>query len=174
MGGRLALHVAMLAPEAISGVLLISTHPGIHDPRKISERNQWERMWAETFRHFPLEQALERWNQQDVFQGTAPKADWRPLPVDSILQSLTNWSTTRHRFDWAQIRKSKKTRWVVGARDPRYVQLMEELWDGGRAEVRPVTVLPDSGHRVLSDAPISLAQTLVRFIVSERQRGGDL
>jgi 2-succinyl-6-hydroxy-2,4-cyclohexadiene-1-carboxylate synthase len=176
LGGRLALSVATLEPQAIAGAILVSTHPGLHHPTEVAQRSKWEQQWAEVFKQKTPAEAFAMWNQQEVFRGTAPKTSVRALATEEIIASLLTWSNTRHPFTWADLRNSSaRTHWVVGEQDPKFVQLMSDLWGSDpKLETEKVTVLQDAGHRVHLDAPLSLARTVVRFIFAQRQREGVL
>src|ERR1700733_566272 len=47
MGGRIAQHVALAAPERLSRLVLVSTSPGIEDPRERALRREADRQLAD-------------------------------------------------------------------------------------------------------------------------------
>ena len=90
MGGRIALNVAMAAPERVQRLVLVSTTAGIEDEGEREERRAADRLLADELEAAPFEDFIERWRTQPLFadepcggrragsRGPAPQPARRP------------------------------------------------------------------------------------------------
>src|SRR5262249_62173637 len=72
LGGRVALHVALAAPERVRRLLLLSTSAGIEDGLERGRRRASDRRLVAELERLPLEQFIARWNRQPLFAGDPP------------------------------------------------------------------------------------------------------
>ena len=75
LGGRVAMHVALAAPERVTRLLLVSTSAGIEDPAERAERRAADRALADELERVPFEQFIERWRTQPLFADDPPEVD---------------------------------------------------------------------------------------------------
>jgi 2-succinyl-6-hydroxy-2,4-cyclohexadiene-1-carboxylate synthase len=73
MGARMALHVALLAPEVVRGLVLIGGTPGIEDPSEQADRAERDRALAQRVRDVGVEAFLDEWLALPLFAGLP---DW--------------------------------------------------------------------------------------------------
>ncbi|MGH2880402.1 MAG: alpha/beta fold hydrolase [Solirubrobacteraceae bacterium] len=67
LGGRLALHVALGAPERVSKLVLIASSPGLENPLERVQRSEDDRELAEQIEAESIERFAERWSAQSMF-----------------------------------------------------------------------------------------------------------
>jgi 2-succinyl-6-hydroxy-2,4-cyclohexadiene-1-carboxylate synthase len=72
LGGRVALHVALAAPERVRRLLLLSTSAGIEDGRERARRRAADRRLITELERLPLERFIAGWNRQPLFADDPP------------------------------------------------------------------------------------------------------
>lgn len=163
MGGRLALHLATLAPGHVRGVTAVSAHPGIENREAQTQRAQWEAQWLKIFQNESFAEAIKQWQAQEVFTHSERAVVDPHLDPRLVAASMTNWSTARHAFSSEQLLKPIcPVSWVVGRRDTKYLELLTAFLRGRPSDL---TVIEEAAHRVHLDAPKALAQVLNRLTV---------
>jgi 2-succinyl-6-hydroxy-2,4-cyclohexadiene-1-carboxylate synthase len=161
LGGRLALHAAVAAPERWRSVWLLATNPGV---LRISpeERRQWETGWARKFMELPLGEVLNEWNRQEVFDQSTPRIFSGEGVLDPrlIAKSLVNWSLTGHKFELQDLnRLPGPLEWWFGEFDKKFLDVKQEL---ERQNIKGrYRVIKGAGHRLPLDRPDELAQALI-------------
>jgi 2-succinyl-6-hydroxy-2,4-cyclohexadiene-1-carboxylate synthase len=73
LGGRVALHVALAAPERVSRLVLVSTTAGIEDDVVRAERRAADHRLADELERVPFEVFIERWRTQPLFADEPPE-----------------------------------------------------------------------------------------------------
>lgn len=166
MGGRIALHVALAAPQRVSGLVLIGANPGIEDAAERAARRLADERMARELEEAPLEQFIERWRSQPLFAGEAPqaaklaRADQRRNRPDALAEVLRGLGAGAMQPLWGRLGQLRMPVSVLaGARDERYVSI-------GR---RMVAALPDAelvvlagGHGLPLENPAAVAQAIER------------
>ncbi len=71
MGGRIALHLALSAPERLWALVLESASPGIEDPSEREERVGSDATLAEAIERDGVEAFVDRWQAQPIFATQA-------------------------------------------------------------------------------------------------------
>jgi len=74
LGGRVALHVALAAPERVSRLVLVSCSAGISDDAERAQRRQADKALADELERIPFEEFIERWRTQPLFASEPPGA----------------------------------------------------------------------------------------------------
>ncbi len=75
MGGRVALHVALAAPERVSRLVLVASTAGIDDPAERARRRADDRSLAAEIEKGSIEELVERWRGQPMFAQDPPDVD---------------------------------------------------------------------------------------------------
>jgi 2-succinyl-6-hydroxy-2,4-cyclohexadiene-1-carboxylate synthase len=164
LGGRVALHVALAAPERVSRLVLVSSSPGIEDPHERAARLAADRRLALELERDPFEEFIERWRSQPLFAAEPPharelaRADQRRNQPEALAAVLRGIGTGEMRPLWRHLGAlTMPTLLVAGARDRRYVELARRmlalLADGELA------ILP-GGHGLPLENPRALAAAL--------------
>jgi 2-succinyl-6-hydroxy-2,4-cyclohexadiene-1-carboxylate synthase len=69
MGGRVALHAALAAPERVLGLVLLGATAGIEDEHERSLRRESDGLLADELENGSFELFIERWRAQPLFEG---------------------------------------------------------------------------------------------------------
>ncbi len=147
LGGRLALHAVLAAPNSWAGAMVIAAHPGLPDPAARAKRRDRDRQWARRFAREPLAEVLADWDRQAVFGGIP-----YPLPRQLDATSRVRFVTSCQRFSLgyqADLREAlyraidlPPILYITGARDDKYCQIGREL----------AALCPAISHRVVAAA----------------------
>jgi len=165
LGGRLALHAVLARPALWRGALIVSTHPGLSDAAERAARRADDARWAARFQNDDWDTVLADWDAQAVFGGAARTLP-RPASAydrSALASALTDWSLGAQQPLAPRLRAIPcPVRWIVGARDARYVALgRHAVAELPRGELR---VAPTVGHRVPWEAPAWFAEQVVEFV----------
>ncbi|HTR88633.1 MAG TPA: alpha/beta fold hydrolase, partial [Solirubrobacteraceae bacterium] len=97
LGGRVALHVALAAPERVSRLVLVSSTAGIADPAERALRREADRRLAAELEGVSLARFVERWCAQPMFAKDPlavqelARADYRhsrPAALAAVLRGI--------------------------------------------------------------------------------------
>ncbi len=167
LGGRLAMHAIVEAPEMWSGAVIISAHPGLADEAERELRRQRDVEWAEKARGESWLDFLDEWNAQPVLDGE-PEADFleqqRHLAGRSecVARGFELWSLGSQRDLSDRLAACLfPVLWLTGSRDTTFTDLGAEMSDLlPNSEHR---VLDGCGHRILQEAPQLAADAIRDF-----------
>lgn len=161
LGGRLALHALKEYPTLFQSGACISTNPGLPSMIDRSSRLESDKNWSERFTNTPWTEALSDWHSQEIFKGSIqePIRKESDYKREQLSAALTQWSLGQH-TDFREYLQNphQKINWIVGENDFRYKQMATEM-----KQILPKLkyhFVPQSGHRVLLDAPEKLALIL--------------
>jgi 2-succinyl-6-hydroxy-2,4-cyclohexadiene-1-carboxylate synthase len=168
MGGRLALHALVAAPDLFRAAVIVSAHPGITDRRLRQIRWRQDDEWAAKIRSVPWLTFLKIWNDQAVFDGAPAPGErlttfrWR----QGIIRSFDCWGLSRQE-DLVPKLAGLRTPvlWVTGENDRGYSALAATavaVLGRGRHET-----IPGAGHRVPWEAPVDFAGRVCSFLSRE-------
>ncbi|HWX95512.1 MAG TPA: alpha/beta fold hydrolase [Solirubrobacteraceae bacterium] len=166
LGGRIALHVALSAPERVSRLALVSCSAGIEDAGERAERRRADRQLADALESVPFEDFIERWRTQPLFAEDPPEVDRlaredqrrnTPLALAAVLRGI---GTGEMEPLWVRLRDlTMPVTVVVGDRDGKFKTLGERM----------VGLLPDArlsviagGHNLPLENASALAGVLCR------------
>jgi 2-succinyl-6-hydroxy-2,4-cyclohexadiene-1-carboxylate synthase len=164
MGGRIALHVALAAPERVSRLVLISSTAGIADPAERAERSAADHRLADELESMPFEDFIERWRSQPLFAGEPPEAgrlareDQRRNCPGALAAVLRGVGPGEMEPLWARLSELQMPVTVVaGDRDTRYRELGTRMVEAiGAAQL---LVIP-GGHGLPLENPEGVARAL--------------
>jgi 2-succinyl-6-hydroxy-2,4-cyclohexadiene-1-carboxylate synthase len=164
LGGRVALHVALQAPERVTRLILISSTAGIEDPAERSARRAADHELANRLEHEAFEDFIERWRSQPLFADDPPEAaqlareDQRRNEPQALAAVMRGIGTGEMAPLWSRLGDLRMpVTIVVGARDTKFRSLgerMREQLANGR-----LTVLP-GGHGLPLENPADVARVL--------------
>jgi 2-succinyl-6-hydroxy-2,4-cyclohexadiene-1-carboxylate synthase len=164
LGGRVALHVALAAPERVARLVLVSASPGIEDAGEQAARRESDELIARELESTPYERFIERWRTQPLFAeeppeaGTLAREDQRRNRPDALAAALRGLGTGEMAPLWLRLGElAMAVSVLVGARDLKYLELgrrMVELL--GEAEL----VVLDGGHGLVLENPAGVAAAL--------------
>lgn len=167
MGGRIALHAALAAPERVSRLVLVASSPGIEDPVERARRRAADRALANELDEIPFERFIERWRAQPLFAGDPPEVDM--LAREDYLRNDSHALATVMRGVgagemeplWDRLGDLKMpTTIVVGERDVKFRRLGERMTE--HIPASGLVVVP-GGHALALESPVGLARILRTF-----------
>jgi 2-succinyl-6-hydroxy-2,4-cyclohexadiene-1-carboxylate synthase len=167
MGGRIALHVALAAPERVEHLILVASTAGIDDEAERAARREADERLAVFAEAATIEQFANRWAAHPLFAATPPEAAriWRedllrndPCALAAVLRGLGAgameplWDRLPHLTMPATV--------VAGERDEKYVALADRL--AATLPDATVILVPDAGHGLPREAPAAIATAIAR------------
>jgi 2-succinyl-6-hydroxy-2,4-cyclohexadiene-1-carboxylate synthase len=164
LGGRIALHVALTAPERVSRLVLVSTTAGIEDDAERAERSAADHRLAEELERGSYEDFVERWRAQPLFAGESPEVgahareDQRRNRPDALAAVLRGVGTGEMTPLWDRLEELRMPVTVlVGERDTKFRALGRRMVD--LMPAAELLVLP-GGHGLPLEHPAAVAARL--------------
>ncbi|MDO8611872.1 MAG: 2-succinyl-6-hydroxy-2,4-cyclohexadiene-1-carboxylate synthase [Dehalococcoidia bacterium] len=173
MGGRVALHLALAAPERLWALVLESVSPGIDDPGERAARRESDEALAGAIEREGVEAFVARWESQPLFasQARLPPAVRDELrrqrlrnSAQGLANSLRGMGAAAQEPLWDRLREVQAPALLIaGALDAKYCALARRMAQGlPRARVE---IVPDAGHAVHLEQPEAFAGAVRAFLV---------
>jgi 2-succinyl-6-hydroxy-2,4-cyclohexadiene-1-carboxylate synthase len=176
LGGRVALHLALAAPERVQALLLISCNPGIEDPLERAARRAADGRLAQELEDRPFEEFIERWRGQPLFADEPPevgalaRADQRRNHPRALAAALRGLGAGEMQPQWRRLGELQMPVSVlVGARDVKFRAMGERMVGeipGARLLIAP------GGHGLLLESPQAVADALATLRPPQRSQRG--
>lgn len=167
LGGRIALHALLAAPERWRAAVIVSAHPGLESEAECAARLAHDEAWARRFESEAWDDLMTAWHAQPVFAGRAPTAPRREADFDraALAHALRAWSLgTQENLRPALRALRFPVLWLAGAEDAKFAALGREAAAAlpeGRFEV-----VAGCAHRVPWEAPDAFLAHCRAFIQS--------
>ena len=171
MGGRIALHVGLQFPDAVTRLALIGASPGIADAGEREARRTSDRELAANIRKNGQEWFEKYWSNLPIF------ASQRELAIDmqlwlkrermlndpeGLALALEQWGTGEQEYLLpGLVDLICPTLLLAGARDEKYCGISQQM-----IEVIPTShliAIPEAGHAAHIEQPSDTAQELISF-----------
>lgn len=158
MGGRLALHALLDAPELWAQATIVSAHPGLTDEGERLQRMARDAEWAGLALTADWPQFLDKWQNQSVLRSTIEPGPRGQLVNRrrAIARSFMEWSLGKQ----ADLRPGLTNLqtpilWLTGRDDEKFTRLAADLVPTLRQGRHHI--VPDCGHRLPWEAEDVLA-----------------
>ena len=172
MGGRLALHLALAAPDRLWALVLESASPGIDDPTERAARRESDVALAAAIERDGVEAFVARWESQPLFasQARLPPAvrdELRSQRLASdprgLANSLRGMGAAAQEPLWDCLPEVQVPALLIaGELDAKYCALARRMAQGlPRARVE---IVPDAGHVVHLEQPEAFARAVRAFL----------
>jgi len=164
LGARVALHVALAAPERVSRLVLVSCSPGIEDPAERAARSEADHRLALELEDEPFEQFIERWRTQPLFADDPPEVgalareDQRRNRPDALAAVLRGIGSGEMKPLWDRLGElAMPVTVLVGDRDAKFRALGQRM-----VESLPLAelVIAPGGHGLPLENPAAVAGAL--------------
>ncbi|HWX75713.1 MAG TPA: alpha/beta fold hydrolase [Solirubrobacteraceae bacterium] len=164
MGGRIALHAALAAPQRVARLVLVSSHAGVEDALARHERRRADHALAAELESVPLDRFTERWSAQPLFAEDPPEVkrlareEQRRNRPEALAAALRGVGAGEMQPLWGRLGElAMPVDVLVGERDATYQALGRELVARlPRGRLR----LLAGGHRLALESPAELAGAL--------------
>jgi 2-succinyl-6-hydroxy-2,4-cyclohexadiene-1-carboxylate synthase len=164
MGGRVALHVALAAPERVERLVLISTTAGISDPEERAQRSKADHRLADEVQDGTIHEFVDRWRSQAMFAedppevGARARADQSRNRPDSVAAALRGIGTGEMQPLWERLGELGMPAVVLaGTRDVKFRELGERM----AAELPNARLLlTPGGHGLPYENPTAVAAAI--------------
>jgi 2-succinyl-6-hydroxy-2,4-cyclohexadiene-1-carboxylate synthase len=164
LGGRVALHVALAAPERVSRLVLVSCSAGIEGAAERATRREADGRLADELEQMPFEDFIEPWRTQPLFAdepaevGALAREDHRRNDPRALAGVLRGLGTGRMAPLWDRLGElTMPAVVVVGERDAKFRALGARM-----AESIPHAqlVVVRGAHGLPLENPAALAEAL--------------
>jgi 2-succinyl-6-hydroxy-2,4-cyclohexadiene-1-carboxylate synthase len=134
LGGRVALHVALAAPERISRLVLVSCSAGIEDDAERAARRASDERLAAELESIPFEQFIEKWRTQPLFAddpadvGERAREDQRRNDPLALAKAMRGLGTGEMTPLWDRLGELQMpSTFVAGERDAKFRGIGERI-----------------------------------------------
>lgn len=169
LGGRVALHVALAAPERVTRLVLVSSTAGIEDASARAERSASDHCLADELERGDragFDSFIEHWRTQPLFAdeplevGALARVDQRRNRPDALAGALRGIGTGDMPPLWSRLAELRMPVTVlVGDRDAKFLALGERM-----AKLLPAAelVVASGGHGLPLENPDAVACAIDR------------
>lgn len=169
LGGRLALHLALAAPERVARLALLGAGPGLESSAAREERRLRDEAWAARLERDGLERWLKAWYAQPLFRPLAAR-----LGLDELLRRrgvgeagalaavLRAVSPAGQANLWPRLPElAMPVLWLAGDKDKNYADVARR--GAARCPRGRRALVPGSGHAAHLEEPAALGACLADF-----------
>jgi 2-succinyl-6-hydroxy-2,4-cyclohexadiene-1-carboxylate synthase len=167
MGGRVALHTALVRPEVVERLVLIGATAGIDDPDERAARRAADERLADHIEAVGVPTFIDEWLANPLFTGltdaTALRADRLRNTPAGLAASLRATGTGTQTPLWDRLGEiGCPVLVLVGEHDAKFTDLGRRLLDGlPRAEL---VVVPGAGHSVHLEQPDATVDAIAAWL----------
>jgi 2-succinyl-6-hydroxy-2,4-cyclohexadiene-1-carboxylate synthase len=172
MGGRVALHLAAVAPERVGKLVLESSSPGIASAAERQARVAADAALAELIEHEGLETFVDHWERLPLFASQAALSEGARARLHAqrlrnnprgLANSLRGMGAGSQESLWDRLAGlDVPTLLIAGALDTKYCALAGEM-QALLPNVRAV-IVPGAGHAVHLEQPQAFMQNVLEFL----------
>ena len=172
MGGRVALHLALAAPERLSALVLESASPGIDDPVERAARVRSDEALAVRIERDGVEAFVDEWERIPLFasQARLPAEVWERQRAQRLATSATGLANSLRGMGAGAMAPvgarlgelAMPVLLVVGELDVKYVALGHDMV--AAIPNARLAVVPDAGHTVHLEQPAAFEQIVLGFL----------
>jgi 2-succinyl-6-hydroxy-2,4-cyclohexadiene-1-carboxylate synthase len=176
MGGRVALHMALAAPERVRALVLVSSTAGIEDRAERERRREADERLAQALEGLPFERFIERWRAQALFAAEPAEVaklareDHRRNRPEALAAALRDLGTGEMQPLWGRLAElAMPVTVLVGDRDAKFQALGRRIVD---RLPRGRLLIVSGGHSLALENPAAVAEALVTARLQPRSPTG--
>jgi 2-succinyl-6-hydroxy-2,4-cyclohexadiene-1-carboxylate synthase len=153
MGARIALHLALRHPDAVTGLVLLGGTAGIDDEGERAARRHADEVLADRLEAVGTDAFLDEWLAQPLFAGLPEDGRGaRSSDASGMAWSLRLAGTGTQEPLWDRLGELAVPVLVVaGERDAKFRALAERLAEG--IPDAELAIVPDAGHAAHLERP---------------------
>ena len=193
MGGRVALHAALAAPDRVRALVLIGATAGIEDDTERAARRRADETLADTltptlhpnsggFRsggdsdppefarregRAALERFLDQWLAQPLFAALPPEAQHRSARLqnrpEGLAASLRNCGTGTQQPLWEDLAAMNQPTLAIAGAEDHKFTALTERLATSIGPSATTTIIPGAGHSVHLERPDETADAVLAF-----------
>ena len=166
LGGRAALHVALMYPHLVRSLVLIGANPGIDDEDERARRRADDDRLAARIHEIGIEAFLDEWTALPLFGGRTVTADERAdrsrNTADGLANSLRLAGTGAQDSLWPRLRElNMPVLALAGDRDTKFSAIARQLADAApRGEW---ALVPGAAHAAHLERPDEVVELIRSF-----------
>jgi 2-succinyl-6-hydroxy-2,4-cyclohexadiene-1-carboxylate synthase len=167
MGGRLCLHAALAAPDAVRGLVLISATGGMDDVGERQARRASDEALADRIERIGVPAFVDEWLAQPLFATLSPAAQGRAERLENtpagLASSLRRAGTGTQEPLWDRLAGLRiPTLVIAGALDAKFVALGQRL--AATIPGADLAVVDGAGHTVHLEQPEAFLDVLLPWL----------
>lgn len=167
MGGRVALHAALIHPSRVRALILIGATPGIEDDRERQERRAGDEELAARIERDGVPAFVDWWLQNPLFAGLQPEAamiaDRCRNTAGGLASSLRLSGTGTQEPLWDRLPQiTCPILMIVGERDAKFRAIAERM--AAEATRATVVIIPEVGHSAHLEDPDTTATAIADWV----------
>jgi 2-succinyl-6-hydroxy-2,4-cyclohexadiene-1-carboxylate synthase len=162
MGGRIALSLALAAPDRVSRLVLVGASPGIPDAAERRARRAADAALADRVEREGIEAFAAHWSSLPLFAGqpaevaAAASAERLAQSPAGLAAALRGLGTGVMEPLWERLPAlALPVDLIVGERDAKFRAIAERM--AGALPAATLHVVPEAGHAVQLEAPDAVA-----------------
>jgi 2-succinyl-6-hydroxy-2,4-cyclohexadiene-1-carboxylate synthase len=168
MGARLALHIALLHPDSVRRLVLISGSPGLRTLAEQIERQQSDEHLAQEIIQVGVSQFVSKWLSNPMFANLVSTEgeikDRLRNSVDGLVSSLTMSGTGSQQSLWDRLSElSMPVLLIVGENDQKFRQINSEMKNLISSQTELV-IIQNAGHAVHLEQPKQCVSVIANFL----------
>jgi 2-succinyl-6-hydroxy-2,4-cyclohexadiene-1-carboxylate synthase len=173
MGARVAITAALMQPQGLEALILISANPGIADDAERAARRAADDALADALeRSGDVEAFLDSWLDQPLFAKLRPddaqRASRSANGAHGLARSLRHMGTGTQQPAWGFLELIEvPTLLLAGSRDEKYAALAMSMSE--ELPVSTLAVAPDVGHACHLEAPETCAQVVEHWLAAAHE-----
>jgi 2-succinyl-6-hydroxy-2,4-cyclohexadiene-1-carboxylate synthase len=167
MGGRVALHAALVDPHSVEQLVLIGATAGIDDAAERAARRESDERLAEHIEAIGVEAFVDEWLDNPLFAGLtsadALRDDRLRNTAEGLAASLRSTGTGSQEPMWGRLADiGCPTLVLAGERDTKFTQLGRRL--AATLPHADLVVVPGVGHSVHLEAPAATVDAIIGWL----------
>ena len=168
MGGRVALHVALAAPQLVDRLVLVGATAGIVDAIDRATRREADEAEAARLERVGVDQFLEHWLAQPLFAALSEEAAGlearRENTVERLAAHLRMLGTGTQEPLWSRLNELAMPVLVAaGERDVKFAALGERM-AAAIGDNASLALVPGAGHACHLERPAEFAALVTPFL----------
>jgi 2-succinyl-6-hydroxy-2,4-cyclohexadiene-1-carboxylate synthase len=167
LGGRAALHLALMYPSNVQSLVLIGANPGIDNEEERALRRESDDALIERMETIGLEAFLQEWVALPLFGGRSVDAtemdDRRRNTVAGLGSSLRLAGTGAQGSLWPRLRElNMPVLAMAGERDTKFAAIAQQI--AAAVPSGTCSLVPDAAHAAHLDQPAAVIAAIERVV----------